>query len=111
MVSLAGGKYCTHVTPDSGSGADISREMVDVVREGDVKLKVMGMDGTAVNVGIHNGVFRLLEMELDYPVQHVVCLLHLNELPLRHYFILLDGTTSGPGTVQYLCYFNHPNVI
>ena len=98
IVSEPGGQYCSHVTPEDGSGASISRELADVVREKSVKLRILGMDGCPVNCGIHNGVFRLLETDLGYPVQHCVCLLHLNELPLRHYFIDVDGTTSGPGS-------------
>ena len=97
VVSEPEGQYCTHVTPETGCGASIAKEVVAVVRERGVKLSVMGMDGCSVNCGIHNGVFRLLELDLGYPVQHCVCLLHLNELPLRHYFIQVDGTTSGPG--------------
>ena len=101
VVSEPGGEYCTHVTPDSGTGADIAKELVDVVLERDTPLRILGMDGCPVNCGIHNGVFRLLEVDLGYPVQHCVCLLHLNELPLRHYFIDVDGTTSGPGSESY----------
>ena len=97
VVSEPGGEYCTHVTPENVTGASIAGELVAVVRERGVLLRVLGMDGCSVNCGIHNGMFRLVELELGYPVQHCVCLLHLNELGLRHYFILMDGTTSGPG--------------
>ena len=97
VVSEPGEKYCSHVTPDNGSGAAIAREMVALVRERGVQLQVLGMDGCSVNCGIHNGCFRLLELDLGYSVQHCVCLIHLNELPFRHYFIRMDGVTSGPG--------------
>ena len=97
VVSEPGGQYCSHVTPETGTGAGIATELVTVVREKAVILRVLGMDGCPVNCGIHNGVFRLVELELGYAVQHCVCLLHLNELPLRHYFLKIDGTTSGPG--------------
>jgi hypothetical protein len=97
VVSEPGEKYCSHVTPYNGSGAAIARELVAVVRERGVQLQVLGMDGCSVNCGIHNGVFRLLELDLGYSVQHCVCLIHLNELPIRHYFIMMDGVTSGPG--------------
>ena len=71
---------------------------MDLVRERDIDLVVMGMDGTSVNTGVHNGVIRLTELELGIPVQHIICLLHLNELPLRHLFYDLDGVTAGPDT-------------
>ena len=58
------------------------------------------MDSTRVNAGVNNGVFCLVELELGFPVQHVVCLLHLNELPLRHLFCNIDGVTSGPDSFK-----------
>lgn len=36
-----------------------------------------------------------LEKHLGRPMQWAVCLLHANELPLRHLFAKLDGSTSG----------------
>ena len=74
------------MTPEDGTGCSIAKETVAVVRERGIDLKVLGMDGTRVNTGVNNGVFRLVELELGVPVQHVICLLHLNELPLRHLF-------------------------
>ncbi|GBP06283.1 Protein asteroid homolog 1 [Eumeta japonica] len=35
---------------------------------------------------------------LQRPLQWIICMLHLNELPLRHLFDYLDGKTSGPST-------------
>ena len=37
-----------------------------------------------------------LETLIGSPMQWVICLLHLNELPLRHVFQNLDGVTYGP---------------
>lgn len=37
-----------------------------------------------------------MEIELDKPLQWLVCLLHFNELPLRAFFQYLDGKTLGP---------------
>ena len=54
----------------------------------------IGCDGTAVNTGCKSGVIRLLEEKLEKPLHWFVCLLHSNELPLRH----IDGKTSGPAT-------------
>ena len=99
-VSEPGGSYLTHVTPEGGTGRAIAREMVDLVRERNIDLVVMGMDGTSVNTGVHNGVIRLTELELGIPVQHIICLLHMNELPLRHIFYDLDGVTAGPDTFK-----------
>ena len=68
--------------------------------EKNINLVVMGMDGRAVNTGIHNSVIRVMEQELEKTVQHIICLLHSNELPFRHEFIAVDGTTSGPDAFQ-----------
>ena len=62
------------------------------------KLAIVGTDGTASMTGKHNGCIRNLEELLHRPLQWVVCLLHTNELPLRHVFATLDGATSGPDT-------------
>ncbi|CAG4960190.1 unnamed protein product [Parnassius apollo] len=53
-------------------------------------------DGTAVNTGNKAGIICLLEKKLHRPLQWLVCLLHTNELPLRHLFEHLDGKTTGP---------------
>ena len=58
----------------------------------------IGCDGTAVNTGRKNGVIVLLEKYLNRPLQWFVCLLHANELPLRHLFFNLDGCTTGPNS-------------
>ena len=49
-----------------------------------------------MNTGQTGGVIRLLELKVKRPLQWLVCLLHANELPLRHLFQSLDGATTGP---------------
>ena len=39
-------------------------------------------------------------MVLDRPLQWLVCVLHLNELPFKHLFEFLDGITSGPNSFK-----------
>jgi hypothetical protein len=41
-------------------------------------------------------VIKLLEKEFARPLQWFSCMLHANELPLRHLLIHLDGPTTGP---------------
>ena len=55
-------------------------------------------DSTNINKGKVNGVIRRLELSLQRPLQWFICLLHTNELPLREYFEVLDGETTGPRT-------------
>ncbi|KAK5639550.1 hypothetical protein RI129_012042 [Pyrocoelia pectoralis] len=58
----------------------------------------IGCDGTAVNTGHKNGVIVLLEKHLNRPLQRFVYLFHANELPLRHLFASIDGTTTSPNS-------------
>ena len=102
LVSEPGGEYVTHVTPSGSTGKEIAKEIVSVVRERNVKLRVLGMDGCSTNCGIHKGVFRCVEVELGEAVQHVVCLLHCNELFFRHVFEEIDGVTLGPEKLEGL---------
>ena len=96
LVSQPGKKYITHVSPPDGTGRSVATEIVDAVREREIPLKVLGMDGCPTNTGIHNGAMRLVEVMLGEVVQHVVCLLHLGELPFRHELEDVDGSTTGP---------------
>jgi hypothetical protein len=49
-----------------------------------------------VNTGENAGVIRQLELAINRPVQWLICMLHLNELPFREVFKRLDGQTAGP---------------
>ena len=88
------------MTPSGSCGKDIAKEIVGVVQERNVNLRVLGMDGCSTNTGIHRGVFRCVEVELNQAVQHVVCLLHCNELFFRHQFEEVDGVTLGPDKLE-----------
>ncbi|GBN95724.1 hypothetical protein AVEN_81446-1, partial [Araneus ventricosus] len=59
-------------------------------------LKVIGCDGTNVNTGLKGGIIRLMELDLNRPLQWCICLLHTNELPLGHLLNSLDGATTSP---------------
>ena len=88
------------MTPSGSTGKEIAKEIVSVVRERNVKLRVLGMDGCSTNCGIHRGGFRCVEVELGEAVQHVVCLLHCNELFFQHVFEEIDGVTLGPEKLE-----------
>ena len=59
-------------------------------------ITVIGCDGTNTNVGRKSGVIVQLEKLNKKPFQWCICLLHMNELPLRHLVKNFDGETSGP---------------
>lgn len=49
-----------------------------------------------VNTGSTGGLIRLLEKAFEKSLLWLICLLHLNEIPLSHLFYHLIGTTTGP---------------
>ena len=98
-VSEPKSKYFDHVTPGSGKANDIASEILSLLNKRSVDTKqivAIGCDSTAVNIGIKEGVVRLLEKSFKKPIQWFICLLHINELPLRHLFGYLIGPTTGP---------------
>ncbi len=99
LIQEPGSKYIGHVTPETGSAKDITKSIIDFLQSSHISVSdivVVGCDGTNVNTGRVGGAIRLLEEELKKPLQWFVCLLHANELPLRHLMEHLDGSTTGP---------------
>lgn len=99
IIAEPGSSYFSHTTPTSGCSKDISESLIASLKEWNVKtdnITVVGCDGTNVNTGHIAGVIRRLEETFGHPLQWLVCLLHANELPLRHLFEALDGATTGP---------------
>ena len=99
MIVEPNATYISHTTPNSGSSKDITDSIVTSLKERDVnteKIQAVRCDGTNVNTGQKAGVIRRLEESFNHPLQSLVCLLHTNELPLRHLFKALDGSTYGP---------------
>lgn len=101
IISEPNSEYIGHLSIDSGKAADIEKSIFEFLEnkyDFRFSLAAIGCDGTAVNTGRKNGVIVLLEKHLKRPLQWFVCLLHANELPLRHLFSSIDGTTTGPNT-------------
>ena len=98
LVSEPGGRYISHVTPDSSKAKDISQEIIDVYRSHNGNLKVLGCDGTVNNTGPNGGIIHRIETNLQCSVHWFICQLHGNELPLRHLFQYLDGNCKGPSS-------------
>ena len=90
--------YITHVTPENGTGKNIAQAIYEVIEDTSMenKLNIIGSDVTATMTGKNSGCISSLENVLGRPLQWIVCLLHLNVLPLRHIFQELDGKTKGP---------------
>ena len=96
VLSEPGGQYLTHFTPQSGAALHLLNELHNVAIMFGGNIKVLGCDGKAVNTGTSGGACRLFELVTGSAVHWFVCMLHGNELNLRHVFKTLDGTTSGP---------------
>lgn len=101
LVEEPGSLYCGHLALTQSRAIDIAEAIVNDMKNRNIELnhwKVIGCDGTNVNTGWKGGVLRLLENQLSRPLQWSICLLHANELPLRHLLQKLDGGTKGPCT-------------
>ena len=97
LIGEPGEYYLTHFSPEDDKGRTIAQIFNTIVdTELHNKLAVVGTDGTASMTGKYNGCIRSLEKLLNKPLQWVICLLHTNELPLRHVFTMLDDTTKSP---------------
>ncbi|GBO37320.1 hypothetical protein AVEN_201199-1 [Araneus ventricosus] len=59
-------------------------------------LSVIGCDGANVNTVWKGGVIRLLETYVGRQLQWNICMLHANELPLRHHILEMDACTKRP---------------
>lgn len=94
------GEYLTHSTVEDGTWKGLSREFLDVLAEKETleSLLAVLLDGTGVNVGRMEGLFVHVERELRRKLLLLSCMLHANELPLRHLFKSCDGGhgTTGP---------------
>lgn len=91
--------YAGHITPTGGDSKSIKQGIIDFLDKNNIDtdaLIVIGCDGTNVNTGAVGGVIRLLEEHLNRPLQWLICMLHANELPLRHLINKVDGVTQGP---------------
>ncbi|XP_050508651.1 uncharacterized protein LOC126885902 [Diabrotica virgifera virgifera] len=103
LIEEPGSAYFGHVTPNSGSAKDIVSSILSYMSDNSIdnsNIKALGCDGTATNTGTLQGAVLLLERALKHPVQVVICMLYLNELPLRKVFVALDGPTTGPTSVS-----------
>lgn len=101
VVAEPGGEYLFHFSPpkadETATAAEqIAKCLVQWMREYGVDKTIMhiGGDSTNTNSGIWGGVFHHVEKMLGRPLNWLLCGLHLNELPLRHLIINLDGPTS-----------------
>ena len=105
------GKYLFHFTPEAATQGEKPAEMVAKgLSKGLEKLgatdtiQTIGGDSTNVNTGWKGGTITHLESLLGHKCHWSVCMLHTNELPLRHLIEKLDGKTcSNNGFTGPIC--------
>ena len=80
---------------EDGTGYKIATSVYSAIKDTalEQKLKIVGSDRTAVITGKSKEFIASLETLIGRPLQWVICLLLLNELPLRHLFQNLYGVT------------------
>ena len=102
VSSEPGGKYVTHLEPEGGKGEQVATSLFDYLSEhrAETSWQIVGGDSTAANTGKWSGAFACLEDKLGRRLVIIVCWLHLNELPLRHIFVFVDGPTSSKKTFK-----------
>ena len=86
------GKYLFHFTPDKPKGKEKPAEMIskgiysrfeEFGATEDILL-IRG-DSTYTNTGPEGGAIHYLKKLLDHKVHWLICLIHINELPLKTY--------------------------
>ena len=93
------GTYITHSTlkgkATGKAEAEATHDVLDEFGSLD-SVKAILLDNTATNTGRVNGLVACLERKLERGIHLLGCTLHINEIPLRTLFRMLDGTTTGP---------------
>lgn len=92
--------YLDHFIPASGKSVDEAKELLALIALHDSKdtLKALCADGAPTNTGRLGGVIRRIELELGRPLQWVICMLHMSELPFRDLCDSVDGKSTGPNS-------------
>ena len=97
VMAYPGEKYVDHYVPLSGKGIHLAAgvlPLIDLYKSRN-SLNALLVDANPNNVGVHRGMIRYIEEDLNRAVQHFVCQLHWNELFFSHLFEdLLDGPAN-----------------
>ena len=95
------GRYLTHFLPEDPIHPEkpaqkVAQHLYDIVKEEDSvdSLQVLKGDSTNANTGWKDGTHAILEKLLGRKLYWAICMLHTNELPLRHLIAIIDGPTS-----------------
>ena len=101
LIKEPDSQYLGHIKSSEGTSLNLTNNMVEFLDKDEIDtstLVAIGCDGTNANTGCCGGVIRLIEVHFKKSMHWFVCLLHMNELLLRHLRIHLDGVTHGPNS-------------
>ena len=86
LLSEPGSKYLAHVAPASSKSEPVADCMIRKLTDMGILsgIQVVGCDSTNANTGFKGGVIQYIEKAVGHPLQWFICILHTNELPLRH---------------------------
>ena len=93
MVDLEKHDYIAHYLPKDGKGLTHALCLYEIVKKyrSELTLRAVAADGPQVNVGYKEGAIRFLEIFMGRALQWQICVLHLNELNLKHMFIKIGN--------------------
>ncbi|XP_065679613.1 uncharacterized protein LOC124814537 [Hydra vulgaris] len=91
-------KYLTHIEIKNGTGITIATETLKILEKYNSisSLESIVLDNTTTNTGADNGLVVTLERLLNCRIHLIGCVLHQNELPLRHVISEVDGKSNDP---------------
>jgi hypothetical protein len=92
------GRYLTQKDISSSTGSNLAGITHSVLEEFNSTETLMAIvfDNTPSNTGHKTGLCACLERLLGRTIHQIGCMLHLNELPLRHVIAAIDGVTNDP---------------
>ena len=101
LVSEPQSAYLGHVTTQGKTAKEICDALLAFLGTKDAipDVRVLGADSTTTKTGAYGGIIRLFEIGRGSKVHWSICMLHINELPLR---LLLEknGPTSGSNSFK-----------
>lgn len=91
-------RYVGYAVAENGTGIAVASSVLNHLDEYQLawqgELRMVGADATNSNTGGRNGALALLQTMSRRTLQWNICLLHHNELPLRHLFGLVGIVTK-----------------
>ena len=93
-----GGQYLDHFVPENARGFTLGEYLFHILNmyNSEESLSAALADGTGSNTSPDVGAIFTLETLLERPLSWLVCMLHFNELPLKHIEDKYVGKTAGP---------------